>query len=99
MMTATEVLTRDNAMSAREFHSAESCAQVVAIGPRGGVTMPRVENWRRNGATQTWRTRPAEFRIPVKYGMRDYWNLTHYDAPLWHTGRAEDCTIGTLRAS
>jgi hypothetical protein len=24
-----------------------------------------------NGKTQTWKTRPADFRIPVKYGFRE----------------------------
>ena len=24
------------------------------------------EVWRRNGKTQTWKTRPNEFRVPVK---------------------------------
>ena len=30
-------------------------------------------NWwdvRRNGSTKTWKTRPTEFRIPVKMGLR-----------------------------
>jgi hypothetical protein len=99
-LAPSEPLGRRNAMTAREFHPADACAQTVAIGPKGGRTMPRhVENWRRNGATQTWKTRPAEFRVPVKYGLRSYGNLTDYDAGRWHTGRAEDCTIGTLRAS
>lgn len=25
---------------------------------------------RRNGRTQTWKTRPNDFRIPIKYGFR-----------------------------
>jgi hypothetical protein len=28
--------------------------------------------WRRNGKTKTWKTRPADFRIPVKYGLYQY---------------------------
>jgi hypothetical protein len=32
---------------------------------------------RRNGATQTWKTRPGEFRIPVKLGLKIYGQLTH----------------------
>lgn len=27
---------------------------------------------RRNGQTQTWKTRPSEFRIPVKAGLKAY---------------------------
>ena len=37
-------------------------------------------NWwklRRNGATKTWKTRPAEFRIPVKAGLRSCTYITH----------------------
>ncbi len=32
---------------------------------------------RRNGATKTWKTRPGEFRIPVKMGLRTCGELTH----------------------
>ena len=32
---------------------------------------------RRNGMTQLWKTRPGEFRIPVKIGFRSYGQLTH----------------------
>lgn len=28
--------------------------------------------YRRNGANKTWKTRPDEFKIPVKRGMREY---------------------------
>lgn len=92
-------LDRVNAMTARDFHHRDDCAQVVTYGPRGGATFPRTEEWRRNGSTQTWKTRPGEFRIPVKYGLRSYGSLTDYDAPDWHIGRATECTDGTLAAS
>ena len=41
----------------------------------GGALSARMSNgryWRlrRNGATKRWVTRPAEFRIPVKAGLR-----------------------------
>lgn len=32
---------------------------------------------RRNGATKTWKTRPGDFRIPIKAGLRVYGELTH----------------------
>lgn len=32
---------------------------------------------RRNGRTQTWKTRPGEFRIPVKAGLRATGAITH----------------------
>jgi hypothetical protein len=33
---------------------------------------------RRNGRTQTWKTRPGDFRIPIKIGFRGYGELTHH---------------------
>lgn len=32
---------------------------------------------RRNGATQRWKTRPAEYRIPVKCGLKSCASVTH----------------------
>jgi hypothetical protein len=40
---------------------------------------------RRNGATKTWKTRPGEFRIPVKYGMYEYFYITDKNAHEWTT--------------
>lgn len=39
-----------------------------ALHPNGA----KCANWRRNGKTKTWVTRPDEFRIPVKYGLYAY---------------------------
>lgn len=89
-------LDRETAMTARDFHPADSCAHGVTVGPRGGVTYPRTEDWRRNGQTQTWKREPERFSIPVKYGLRTYGRLTDAYAGDWHTGRAEDCPLGRL---
>ena len=32
---------------------------------------------RRNGATKVWKTRPNDFRIPIKYGFKGYGAITH----------------------
>ncbi len=40
---------------------------------------------RRNGRTQTWRTRPNEFRIPIKIGFRGYGEITDRNADEWST--------------
>jgi hypothetical protein len=93
------ILDRENAQTAQYFHHSDDCAQTVTVGPRGGITYPHVELWRRNGATQTWKTRPTEFRVPVKYGMYAYGQLTDGDSPNWHTGTAESCELGTLAQS
>ena len=34
------------------------------------------QRWRRNGATKTWKTRPGEFRIPIKRGLREFGYIT-----------------------
>jgi outer membrane protein assembly factor BamB len=34
---------------------------------------------RRNGATKLWKTRPGEFRIPIKYGLKNHGEITHHD--------------------
>jgi hypothetical protein len=44
---------------------------------------------RRNGATKTWKTRPGEFRIPVKYGMYEYFYITDKNADEWTTVEPE----------
>jgi len=34
---------------------------------------------RRNGKTVTWKTRPGEFRLPVKFGLKGYHSITRGD--------------------
>lgn len=38
---------------------------------------------RRNGKTQTWKTRPGEFRIPAKHGLKHTFNITHNTRDEW----------------
>jgi len=80
-----EMITFDQAVNSKEFHFRE-CK--ITIGPRGGQKISR-EIWRRNGMTQTWKTRPGEFRIPVKFGLNKCNQIWHYDADKFHA--AEDC--------
>lgn len=47
----------------------------------------KIYRWRRNGKTQVWKTRPGEFRVPIKYGLYSYDQLTHLNADRMH---AED---------
>lgn len=72
------MITFDQALTAREFHY-------------DGAEPAKIERWRRNGRTQTWKTRPGEFRIPVKWGLRGYSYITHHDAGAFHT--EEDCPL------
>jgi hypothetical protein len=38
---------------------------------------------RRNGKTQTWKTRPLEFKIPVKHRLYDFFYITHLNCNEW----------------
>jgi hypothetical protein len=38
---------------------------------------------RRSGKTQTWKTRPAEFKIPVKYGLYESGYITQDNCHEW----------------
>lgn len=88
----TAPLTYQEALIADEFHytGAHQCSRIV--GPRGGVT-ERIMRVRRNGQTQTWKTKPTAYRIPVKYGRRarDQFSIWHTDAHLYHP--AERCAL------
>jgi hypothetical protein len=55
------------------------------------VRMSNGKLWRvrRNGMTQLWKTRPAEFRIPVKAGFRSTGEINHnsgFDFEGQHNG-------------
>lgn len=41
-------------------------------------------NWRRNGQTKVWKTKPSTFRIPVKYGLYNYGYITPSNAHEFH---------------
>lgn len=78
------MITREQALAGSEWHDDGSCPR----NPDGRGRDKGPTRWRRNGATQTWKTRPADYRLPVKHGMRDYSSIS----PEWncvHT--VEDC--------
>jgi len=40
------------------------------------------QRWKVNGKVKTWKTRPNEVKIPVKYGLYAYDYITHNDLDL-----------------
>lgn len=80
-------VTKQQALTANEFHYGDCTCH---IGPRGGRTV-KIEHWRRNGQTKTWKTRPEEFQVPIKYGLKTCSYLTHSNCGGFHT--AEDCPL------
>jgi len=80
-------VTKDQAIVAVEFHYG-TCQNHIGI--RGGKTLQQIR-FRRNGKTKTWVTRPDEFRVPIKHGLREYGYITQTNAKDFHT--AEQCEI------
>ncbi len=77
------------ALGTDRFHYGE-CSE--RVGPKGGRYVKR-EQWRRNGKNQTWVTRPEEFRIPIKYGMRSYDEIKAGNVDRFHA--EDDCPLGS----
>lgn len=82
------MLTLEQALNAREFHYTGKHECSFEVGPRGGTKL-NITSCRRNGKTQTWKTRPNDFRVPVKYGLYEYAQITNADSNDWHT--PEEC--------
>lgn len=68
-----KALTKELALKADVFYHVE-------LKNKSDNTPLRV---RRNGKTQTWKTRPDEFRVPVKYGLYAYANITNDNMNEW----------------
>lgn len=81
------MITFDQALTANEFHEG-ACS--VTVGPRGGKCYS-IRTWRRSGKTQVWKTRPGEFRIPVKFGLYYSSEITHRNAADFHV--AHECNL------
>ena len=42
------------------------------------------KKWKRNGRTQVWKTRPDDYRVPLKHGLYRYAQLTPTNSNLVH---------------
>ena len=69
-------------------------AYIEAALDRGALCVAmRNGGWwriRRNGRTQTWKTRRGEFRIPVKFGLKLCGNIKHDNLEYFTTVEALD---------
>ena len=71
-----KMITKQDALSARHrqtFH------HVTAKNRDGSPARCRV-----NGACKVWKTRPNEFKLPVKYGLYDCFYITERNAVEWN---------------
>lgn len=90
------MVTKEQALDAsiHEFHYEPRCDQIVEINKMAHPhpkSRPNVERWRRNGVTKVWKTRPNDFRIPIKWGLYAYSYITHSNANEFHT--LADCPL------
>lgn len=83
------MVTYTQALIENDFHYNIGCERTKPGS--NSVTMIRVMCWRRNGKTKIWKTRPGEFRIPIKHGLYDYSYLTDKNAHLFHV--ASECEV------
>lgn len=84
MITKSQALT----LTSAHYTGLHDCTRTV--GSRGGIT-ERITSVRASGRCQTWKTRPEEFRLPVKYGLYEHYAITHQNANDWHA--PEDCPL------
>ena len=84
------MITKNQAITADHLHYTGKHDCTIHIGPRGGKRV-NITEVRRSGKTQTWKTRPEEFKMPVKYGMYESSYATHENANDWHT--PNDCPV------
>lgn len=84
------MITKEQAMLAShgdEIHFGKCWKHV---GPRGGVKM-NMEIWRVSGKCKTWKTRPNEFRLPIKFGMYNNSSVNEVNCDQFHW--VSDCPI------
>ena len=87
MVTKDQAVKTGETWGPTEFHFGE-CTRKV--GPRGGVTTTIVRV-RTSGRCQTWKTRPAWFRLPVKHGLYQSGAITERNAGDFHL--ASECPL------
>lgn len=73
-------VTKEQAMTEREFYINTS---------QFPVRQSKVDCWRANGKCQTWKTRPEEFKLPIKFGLYSYGYLTNNNAHLFYLTKEE----------
>ena len=87
------MITKQQAINLRhnqELHYTGKTFCTMIFGPRGGAT-EKIERARVSGKSQTWKTRPDEFRLPVKHGLYENGAVTHLNKNDFHL--AGECPL------
>ena len=67
------MITKEQAMTAKHFvHVTLKNADKTPLRARA------------NGKCQTWKTRPDEFKLPAKHGLKDTFYITNENANQWN---------------
>lgn len=74
------MVTKEQARHNTQFHYG-TCTRTV--GKRGGIRI-HVERWRKTSMMKTWKTRPADWRIAIKYGLKNHMYMTQSNAQEFH---------------
>ncbi len=69
------MVTKEQAMRARDFH------HVTLKDSRGAPVRCRA-----SGKCKTWKTRPEDFKLPVKYGLYQSFYIEPRNAAQWNEG-------------
>lgn len=99
MITKEQAIALGKGTLHAEIHCEVMRKCIRIVGKRGGITQKNVRV-RPSGKCQTWKTRPNEFRLPVKYGLYENGAITHENAGSFHL--ADECpanpSLGELTA-
>jgi hypothetical protein len=71
------MVTKEQAMTCTYFRE----VQETSINPPLNTHTKKVK-WRANGKCQIWKTRPEEFRLPVKRGLNQFSYIDHTNCHL-----------------
>lgn len=85
------MITKEQAMTCQNFRQIKQyCNGRRKVKDNGtivvfynGLEDCKPINWRANGKCQTWKTRPDEFRLPIKHGLYDHSYITQDNAHLF----------------
>ena len=75
------MITKEKALKLRHGDT------IYELGEANAIGTPK--RWSVNGAIKLWKTRPKEFKVPIKHGLRTHDYLTHENAHLLTTDEAE----------
>lgn len=75
------MITKLQAESNNYFHYYDPNISIAGMS-KDNIKQSRMKchTWRRNGKTKTQKTRPNEFKVPIKFGMYSYGYLTNENA-------------------